>query len=70
METGPLMEKKTQVHTHSCQMREVARPGIGINVYGPASPFILQGLAQGTMCTQGRICVCLEVMMTHLRLIF
>ena len=30
----------------------VARPESGMNMYGPAAPFILKDLAQGTMCTQ------------------
>ena len=42
-------------------------PCKSMNVYGPASPFILQGLAQRTMCTQGRTCVRPKVMITHRR---
>ena len=49
-------------HTHSCLVQGVARPESGMNVYGPASPFILQDLAQGTMCTWGCTCVRHEVM--------
>ena len=41
----------TQLHTHSCLVQGVARPESVMNVYGPASPFILQALEQGTMCT-------------------
>ena len=48
----------------------VARPKSGMNVYEPASPFILQDLTHGTICTQGHTCVRHKVMMTHLRLTF
>ena len=58
----------THVHTHSCLVQEVARPGIGIgismNVHGHVLPFILQGLAQGTICTHWRTCVRPKVMCT------
>ena len=60
----------TQLHTHLCLVQGVARPESGMNVYGPASPFILQDLAQGTMCTQGFTCVRHEVMCTQQRLTF
>ena len=55
----------TQVHTHLCWVQGVARPEFGMNVHEPVSPFIMQDLAQGTMCTQGRICVRHKVMMTQ-----
>ena len=42
----------TQVHTHSCQIQVLQLLAPGMNVYGAVSPFILQDLAQGTMCTQ------------------
>ena len=41
-----------------------------MNVYEPASPFILQGLPQGTMYTQGHTCVGPNLMCTHRRLTF
>ena len=41
-----------------------------VNVYGTVSPFNLQGLAQGTMCTQGRTCVRHEVMCKQQRVTF
>ena len=53
----------TQVQAHPCHVQGVARPSIGMDVYGSVL-FTLQGLAQGTMCTQGHTCVCHEVMMT------
>ena len=51
-----------------CQVLQLLAPGM--NVYGGASPFILQDLAEGTMCTHGRTYVRHEVMMMHLRLTF
>ena len=42
----------------------------GMNVYGPASPFTLQGLAQGKMCTQVHTCVRPEVMIMRRYLTF
>ena len=42
----------------------------GMNLYGAVSPFIMQDLAQGTMCMQGGTCVRHKVMMTNLCLTF
>ena len=36
---------------------QLLAPGMNVYVYGAASPFILQDLAQGTMCTQELPCV-------------
>ena len=36
--------KVTQVHKDSYRVQGVARPGIGMNVYGLASQFILKGI--------------------------
>ena len=44
----------------TCQVLQLLAPGM--NVYVPASPFILQGLAQGTMCTLWGKCVRHSVM--------
>ena len=41
----------TLIHTHSCWIKVLQLLAPGMNVYGPASPFIAQDLAQGTMCT-------------------
>ena len=48
-----------QAHTHSYLVQEVARPGIGMNVYGHASPFVLQDHAQGTMWMQSGGYMCM-----------
>ena len=60
----------TQVHTHSCQCQVLQLLAPGMNVYRPASPFILQGLAQGTTCTQGGTSERLEVMCMQQRFTF
>ena len=60
----------TQVRKHSCLAQEVASSVISMNVYERVSPLILQGLAQGTMCTQWRTCVRPEVMCMQQHLTF
>ena len=41
----------THVRIHSSRVQGIARPKSDMNVYVPASPFILQDLAQVTMFT-------------------